>query len=378
MKDHREIGRDQDLFLFHELSPGSPIWLPMGVRLLSTIQNWMRGLLKGYQEIQTPIMWKSELFATSGHLDHFRENMYFVQNEDEEHALKPMNCPASMLVYKSRQFSYRDLPVRYADFGTLHRNETSGAIGGLTRCRMFHQDDAHIFLAPEQLEKEIAELIQLVKYVYNFFGMEIKSRISTRPKKFMGEASLWDHAESVLKNALGSSEIAEGEGAFYGPKIDFTVKDSLGREWQTATIQLDFQLPERFDLRYADVDNQVKRPVVIHRAILGSFERFIGVLLEHYQGKLPIWLAPIQAVILPISEKQMNYANESAKLLGEYRIEVDNSNETLGHKIALWSSKMVPYFIIVGGREEASKRYTLRDRDAKKSEVSLEELKEIL
>lgn len=248
MKDHREIGRDQDLFLFHELSPGSPIWLPMGVRLLSTIQNWMRGLLKGYQEIQTPIMWKSELFATSGHLDHFRENMYFVQNEDEEHALKPMNCPASMLVYKSRQFSYRDLPVRYADFGTLHRNETSGAIGGLTRCRMFHQDDAHIFLAPEQLEKEIAELIQLVKYVYNFFGMEIKSRISTRPKKFMGEASLWDHAESVLKNALGSSEIAEGEGAFYGPKIDFTVKDSLGREWQTATIQLDFQLPERFDL----------------------------------------------------------------------------------------------------------------------------------
>jgi threonyl-tRNA synthetase len=314
--DHRELGQQLKLFMFSPLSPGNPIWLPNGLALLNVLQDKIRRFQQknGYIEVRTPVLWKPELYQTSGHWDHYRQNMFTIEGErpdmstdDTALALKPMNCPGHMMIYKSGQYSYNELPLRMADMGVLHRNETSGAIGGLTRCRSFCQDDAHIFCAPEQVESEITKLVGMVLRVYAIFGMPVRAVVATRPKKFMGDPQVWDKAEWELKKGVGpaSCTVDEGGGAFYGPKIDFYVQDSQGREWQTATIQLDFQLPERFELEYIDKDNTRKRPVVIHRAIFGSFERFVGVLIEHYQGKFPCWLAPIQAILLPIADRHL-------------------------------------------------------------------------
>lgn len=346
-------------------------------------------------EVRTPIIWKSELYKLSGHLDHYSKNMFFVgeANDDAEwdmkndghpkveveYAIKPMNCPGHMELFRSKHWSYRDLPIGFAEYSPLHRNESSGAIGGLTRTRCFCQDDAHVFCSPETLQSEIKHILLMVDEVYSsWFGMEYRPVLSTRPEKFMGEISIWDAAESALENALKENEfkyeIAPGDGAFYGPKIDFTVKDSLGREWQTATIQLDFQLPQRFGLEYANKDNQPQQPIVIHRAIFGSFERFIAILLEESNGRLPFWLAPVSVAILPISEKVMDYAQEIQDKLAAIgvRSEIDTDNGTLSQKILVGFEKKIPYLAILGEREKTSRTVSVKSAD-KQETISLHE-----
>lgn len=371
LQDHREIGKLLNLFMFSEFSPGCPIWLPHGNLVYSLLSQKIRefNLNNGYVEVRTPIIYKSELFKTSGHWDHYKDNMYQIQGDDE-YALKPMNCPIHMEIFRSKQWSYRDLPYRIHDQGTLHRNEVSGAIGGLTRCRSFCQDDAHCFVTPETLEAEIVSLIGMTKAVYKAFEMPIRATLSTRPKDFMGDPSDWDKAENILADVLKNSqidfEINAGAGAFYGPKIDFVVKDSQEREWQTATIQLDFQLPKKFQLEYTGPNNEKLTPIVVHRAMFGSFERFIAILLEHYQG-LPVWLTPVQTVVLPIGLDQQEYANNIKSLmdswaLNKLRIEVDNSNSTLSQKIAVAQESKIPYMAVVGKREQASSLLNIRSR----------------
>ena len=377
MKDHREIGREMDLFMFSELSPGCPIWLPNGNTIYTILQDKIRAIQKqfGYVEVRTPMLWKLDLYRCSGHLEHYEKNMFFTQDGDDglpEFALKPMNCPGHMEIYKAKGArSISELPLRMADQGVLHRNEVSGALTGLTRCRSFCQDDAHIFLTPDQIGTEIAMLCVMIQRVYMKLGMSVRSVLSTRPKNFMGEVATWDSAEENLRGALVSShqDYTEepGEGAFYGPKIDFYVKDSMGREWQTATVQLDFQLPERFNLEYTDHDNSRKRPVVVHRAVYGSFERFIGIVLEHYQGHLPTWLAPVQYAILPISDKFKTYAYKIKVGLENrgLRAKVDDSNNRTGQKVAVAQSQYVPNMVILGQKEETDGTVTVRDREGK-------------
>lgn len=371
--DHREIGRQLDLFMFSELAPGCPIWLPAGNTVFTILQDKIRKLNThyGYVEVRTPAIWKDDLYRISGHLDHYADNMFYVHGNDVDvvHVLKPMNCPGHMEIFRSKHWSVNQLPYRMADHGLLHRDEPSGSLGGMTRCRAFCQDDAHLFVTPQQIAAEIALIVVMVQRVYGKLGMSISAALSTRPPKFMGETSAWDAAEEALRSALVAShqEYAEnpGDGAFYGPKIDFTVTDSLGRGWQTATVQLDFQLPQRFALKYADHDNIVKTPVVIHRAIYGSFERFIGILLEHYVGDLPVWLAPVQAVIMPITDKLNGHAvslhDTLVKSLG-LRVELDTSSNRLQHKIAVAQCQRVPYMLIVGNKEVADDTVSMRDR----------------
>jgi threonyl-tRNA synthetase len=380
MEDHREIGRALDLFMFSDLSPGCPIWLPKGTNVYNLLLDRIRRLNEdnGYTEVRTPILWKSKLYETSGHLVHYAENMFFVG--EGENCLKPMNCPGHMEIFRSKHWSYRDLPVRFAEYGPLHRNETSGAIGGLTRCRAFCQDDAHIFCSQENLQEEIKTILKMIECVYgNWFGMKYRPVLSTRPDGFLGEVETWDKAEASLEDAIKSSgllhEVAPKEGAFYGPKIDFIVTDSLGREWQTATIQLDFQLPQRFGCNYTDKDNQEKTPIVIHRAIYGSFERFIGILLEHTQGHLPSWLAPTSVKILPISEKIIDYAKEvESKLLDlKIRCELDDSNNPITQKIAVGHINKIPFLAILGAKEKQSRSVTLKNlKDNKQETMPLE------
>ena len=345
--------------------------------LYNLLLNKMKQLNEenGCQEVRTPLLWKSALYQTSGHLDHYAKNMFFATDgpgrdpEDENHyCVKPMNCPGHMEIFRSKQWSYRDLPVRFAEYGPLHRNEVSGAIGGLTRCRAFCQDDAHIFVSPETLQTEIKRLLVMVNRVYGiWFKMPYRCTLSTRPEKFLGEVKAWDSAEAALEDALGDNnlkfDIAHQEGAFYGPKIDFIVTDSLGREWQTATIQLDFQLPERFGCTYKDRDDLEKTPIVIHRAIYGSFERFIGILLEHTQGLLPPWLAPVSVCILPISDKVADYAEEIKMKLTAVgvRCEIDSANRTIQQKIAIGFEKKFPYMAIVGEKEKANRNVTVKN-----------------
>jgi threonyl-tRNA synthetase len=372
-KDHREIGRDMDLFMFSELAPGCPIWLPKGNILYTILQNNIRDLQKQfrYQEVRTPAIWKSDLYKTSGHWEHYADNMFYVHGSDEDvvHVLKPMNCPGHMEIFRSKQWSVRDLPLRMADQGLLHRDEASGTLGGLTRCRAFCQDDAHIFCTPDQIGAEIAQLVVMIQRVYNKIGMNVRAVLSTRPNDFMGEIGVWDRAEDNLRSALIAAHQdcteSPGDGAFYGPKIDFHVKDSLGREWQTATVQLDFQLPVRFGLAYTDHDNVRKTAVVIHRAVYGSFERFIGILLEHYQGHLPPWLAPVQYAILPVSERVNDYAYEVRDKLEarSLRVELDLSNNRLPQKIAIAQQKKIPFMVVLGEKEQNSASITVRDRD---------------
>ncbi len=369
-RDHRKLGRELDLYVFHDVSPGAPFWLPHGWTMVRELERFVREALdaRGYQEISTPILVNKKLWEQSGHWEHFRENMFLVESEQQIFGLKPMNCPESTLVYRHALRSYRDLPLRYADMGRLHRNERSGTLTGLFRVRQFTQDDAHIYCRPDQLQDEITALLGLVGDWYKIFALDPFFKLSTRPPKSMGTDAQWETAERALHDALKASGLAydlnRGEGAFYGPKIDIDVQDALGRRWQLATIQIDFAQPDRFALEYIDTDGQPKRPIMVHRAIFGTFERFMGVLVEHYAGAFPTWLTPVQARVLPVSEKHADYARAvHAKLrTAHVRAELDDRNEKLGYRIREAQLRKVPYMLVVGERESQNGTVSLRHR----------------
>ena len=369
-RDHRKLGRELGLFMFHPWAPGAPFWLPKGARLVNTLADYMRSVLfrEGYVEVKTPLVFNKALWETSGHWEHYRQNMFLVEAEGEPFGLKAMNCPGHMLVYASEVRSYRDLPLRLHDQSVLHRMEASGVLSGLTRVRQFFMDDAHIFITEAQIGEEVERLLRLVQRVYGDFGLTYGMRLSTRPDEFLGEPAAWDHAESQLRLALERAgqpyTVAEGEGAFYGPKIDLIVTDAIGRKWQCATIQLDYQIPQRFRLKYIGADNAEHVPVVVHRAIFGSFERFIALLLEHYAGAFPIWFAPVQAVVIPIADRHAACAAgvrdrlESAGLAAE----LDDRHEKIGYKIREAQLQKVPYMLVVGDREAADGTVAVRSR----------------
>jgi threonyl-tRNA synthetase len=370
-RDHRKLGKDTGLFMFHPWAPGAPFWLAKGTTLWNTLANYMRGMLfpEGYVEVRLPLMFNKALWETSGHWQHYRQNMFLVQsNEGEQLALKAMNCPGHMLVFGSENRSYRDLPIRYHEQSVLHRNEASGVLTGLTRVRQFCQDDAHCFIREDQIGEEVERLLRLIQRVYGDFGLDYSVKLSTRPAEYLGEVATWDHAERSLKEALEASGTAytinDGDGAFYGPKIDVDVTDAIGRKWQCATIQLDYQLPRQFDLKYVGADNTEHRPVVIHRAIFGSFERFIAVLIEHYAGAFPLWLAPVQMVVLPIADRHADYARtvEARLLKAGFRVETDLRQEKIGYKIREAQLQKVPYMLVAGDREMAEGTVSVRSR----------------
>ena len=369
-RDHRKLGRELDLYAFHDISPGAPFWLPNGWTIVRELERFVREVLdaRGYQEISTPILVNKKLWEQSGHWDHYRENMFLVESEEQIFGLKPMNCPESTVVYRQALRSYRDLPLRFADMGRLHRNERSGTLTGLMRVRQFTQDDAHIYCRLDQIQDEITGVLELVREWYKTFVLESFFKLSTRPEKSLGTDEQWQAAEGALQEALRANglafELNPGDGTFYGPKIDVDVQDALGRRWQVATIQVDFQQPDRFGLEYIDSDGQAKRPVMIHRAIFGSFERFVGVLVEHYAGAFPTWLAPVQARVLPISEKHIDYARTVQGRLRAARIraELDDRNEKLGYRIRDAQVRKVPYMLVVGAREAENGTVSLRHR----------------
>ena len=381
-RDHRKLGRELKLFEIMDEGPGFPFFLPKGVILKNILIDYWRKLHNeaGYVEIETPIMLNKELWIRSGHWDHYKENMYTSMIDNKEFALKPMNCPGGMLVYKSEGHSYRDLPLRVGELGRVHRHEISGALHGLMRVRAFTQDDAHIFMLPEQIKSEILGVIKLIDEVYDTLGFKYNVELSTRPEDSMGSDEEWNMAERSLKEALDEGgldyKINEGDGAFYGPKIDFHIEDSLGRSWQCGTIQLDFQLSQRFELEYIGSDGGKHRPIVIHRVIFGSIERFIGILIEHFAGKFPVWLSPIQVKVLPISDSFMEYGHEVIDKLRKYgiRCEIDNRSEKIGYKIREARNERVPYMIIVGEKEKNNGNISLRSRDmGEEGSTSLEE-----
>ncbi|HSF17332.1 MAG TPA: threonine--tRNA ligase [Vicinamibacteria bacterium] len=370
-RDHRKLGRELELFLIRPEAPGQAFWLPRGLRVVNGLVDYMRGKLdrRGYLEIKTPLIMNTSVWERSGHLEHYQENMYFVDSEEARFAIKPMNCPGAAMVYESSLRSYRDLPLRLSEFGHCHRNERSGVLSGLTRVRSFVQDDAHIYCAPEQLENEVVDLIDLVREVYSELGFEgFRVELSTRPEGSIGTDEQWEQAEEALTHALersgGAHKLNPGDGAFYGPKIDFHVEDAIGRRHQCATIQVDFTQAERFDLYYAAEDGRRKRPVVVHRAILGSLERFMAVLIEHTGGAFPSWLAPIQAVVLPISEKHHDYAGEVLQTLRSagFRAEVDARNEKVGYKIREAQLKKIPFMLVAGDKEKETGTVAVRNR----------------
>jgi len=374
-RDHRKIGREQGLFWFHPWAPGEPFWLPKGTTLVHLLGNYMRSVLfpAGYVEVRAPLVFNKALWETSGHWQHYRENMFLIQSEGpnadaEQSSLKPMNCPGHMLLFGSEVRSYRDLPLRIHEQSVLHRMEASGVLSGLTRVREFIMDDAHIFLREDQIGEEVERLLRLVRRVYEDFRLTPDMKLSTRPAEFLGEKATWDHAEAELKKALEAAgqeyTINEGDGAFYGPKIDFAVTDALGRKWQCATIQLDYQLPQQFQLKYVGADNTEHRPVVIHRAIFGSFERFIALLLEHTAGALPLWLAPVQAIVLPIADRHAGYATSVRDRLtaAGLRVELDARQEKVNYKIREAQLQKIPYMLVVGDREAAEGAVAVRSR----------------
>jgi threonyl-tRNA synthetase len=370
-RDHRKLGRELDLFSFHPIAPASPFFHPKGAIVYNALIGYMRQLYirYGYDEVITPQIFDVELWRRSGHYDHYRDNMYFTQVEDREFAVKPMNCPGHTFIYSSKKRSYRELPLRIADFGRLHRYERSGVTAGLTRVRSFSQDDAHIFCAPEQIESEISSLIKMLREVYHAFDFgEIQVKLSTMPKDFIGSLEVWEKAEAALAQALAREhieyEINAGDGAFYGPKIDFAVLDALKREWQLATIQLDFFLPERFDLFYTSAGGSEERPVMIHRALLGSIERFMGILIEHCAGAFPLWLAPVQVRILTVTDNQKEYAKEVFEKLRDngLRVELDERNEKLGYKIREAQLAKIPYAVVIGDKEVQNQTIAPRRR----------------
>lgn len=372
-RDHRKLGKELGLFMMHDAGPGFPFFLPKGMVLKNTLLDYWREIHKkaGYVEISTPIILNRKLWETSGHWDHYKNNMYTTVIDDEDYAIKPMNCPGGMLVYLTQQHSYRDLPLRLGELGLVHRHELSGALHGLMRVRNFTQDDAHIFMLPSQIEGEIQKVIDLFDKVYSTFGLTYHAELSTRPEDSMGSDEVWETATNALRNALEHRGlkyvINEGDGAFYGPKIDFHLTDSIGRTWQCGTIQLDMLMPEKFDLTYIGEDGQKHRPVMIHRVVYGSIERFIGILIENYAGAFPAWLAPVQVKILPISDKYVDYAYEIKRKMFDLgiRVEVDDRNEKIGYKIREAQVKKVPYSIIVGESELENKNISVRKRREK-------------
>ncbi len=376
-RDHRKLGMELDLFQFHDISPGAAFYHPKGAILFNELTAFLRREYRkrNYSEVVTPLVYDKELWETSGHWEHYRENMFLMNVDGRDASLKPMNCPSHMLMYKMRTRSYRDLPLRIADFAMLHRNELRGALGGLTRVRKFSMDDCHIFVAEEQLEAEVIRCIEFTKYVYELFGFTFDVVLSTRPEKSMGTEKQWKTAEAALAAALKKLKISytinEGDGAFYGPKIDFRIRDSLRREWQCATIQIDFQMPIRFELEFESAEGTPHQPVVIHRALLGSLERFIAILTEHFAGAFPFWLAPIQMMVLPLSEKFNDYAQSVREQLftAGYRVEADYSDQTLGKKIREAELQKIPLMLIVGEREEKEKTVAVRTYGEKQQAV---------
>lgn len=369
-RDHKKLGQELDLFSFHEEGPGFPFFHNRGTLIWNKLVEFMREEMvnRDYQENKTPIILNKSLWLQSGHWDHYKENMYFTDIDEREFAVKPMNCPGNLLIYKTKPHSYRELPIRAGEFGLVHRHEKSGVLNGLFRVRSFTQDDAHVFCTEDQLEAEIIALIDFVDYIYKTFNFEYRVELSTRPKKAMGSKQIWDKAELALEKALKKKkvdfEINPGDGAFYGPKIDYHLKDSIGRTWQCGTIQLDFSMPEKFKLEYTTKDGKKERPVMLHRAIYGSIERFLGILVEHYAGAFPVWISPIQATIIPVSEKFNDYALKVKKDLFEQgiRVELDSDDETLGKRIRNAEKQKSPYILVVGEKEKKDKSVAVRKR----------------
>ena len=358
-RDHRKLGKELGLFVIKEEGPGFPFFLPKGMALRNELENFWREVHHEfeYEEIRTPIILNKQLWETSGHWFHYRENMYTTIIDDEEYAIKPMNCPGGILVYQNEMHSYRDFPLRYAELGLVHRHELSGALHGLFRVRAFTQDDAHVFMLPDQMQSELMKVIELFDRIYSQFGLKYHVELSTKPDNAMGDDAIWEAATEALRNAIEAKGIPyvinPGDGAFYGPKLDYHIEDSLGRTWQCGTIQLDMNLPERFQIEYVGEDGQKHRPIMIHRACFGSMERFIGILTEHYAGAFPTWMAPVQVKVLPISEKHVEYANQLAKQMRHdyVRVEVDDRNEKIGYKIRQAQMEKVPYMLVVGDKE---------------------------
>lgn len=369
-RDHRKLGKQLDLFSFHDEGPGFPFFHPKGMALRNMLMDYERELFKefGYVEIMTPVILSKQLWIQSGHWDHYKENMYFTKIDDEDYAIKPMNCPGGILYFKTQQRSYRDLPMRVGEFGLVHRHELRGALHGLFRVRCFTQDDAHIFMTQDQMKEEVIKCMAMYKKMYGVFGLEYHVELSTRPENSMGSDELWEISTNALREAIEKTgvpyQINEGDGAFYGPKLDFHVQDSLGRTWQCGTIQMDMQLPERFDVNYVGEDGEKHRAVMLHRAGYGSLERFIGILIEHFGGAFPTWIAPVQVKVIPVTEKHLEYAKSVAKTLSEsnIRVEVEEANETLGYKIRKAQMEKVPYMLIVGDKEVESHTVSIRSR----------------
>ena len=370
-RDHRKIGKELELFMIAPEGPGFPFFLPKGMELRNVLEDFWRKIHKehGYVEIKTPMILNEELWHRSGHWDHYKENMYTTKIDDTDYGIKPMNCTGGMLVYKNSMHSYRDLPIRAGELGLVHRHEKSGELNGLFRVRCFTQDDAHIFCLPSQIEEEISNVIKLIDEVYSIFGFEYEIELSTRPEDSMGSDEQWEMAEGALKKVLKDLnmkyELNEGDGAFYGPKIDFHIKDCLGRSWQCGTIQLDFQMPERFDLTYIGEDGEKHRPVMLHRVIFGSIERFIGILIEQYAGAFPTWLAPVQVKILTIADRHVDYAKKLIKEMSSkgIRVELDDREEKMGYKIREAQLQKVPYMLIIGDKEVEENKASMRSRD---------------
>ena len=383
-RDHRKLGKQLELFMFSEEAPGMPFYLPKGMTIRTELENFARELQRqrGYDEVRTPLMMNNRIWEESGHWDHYKDNMYFTNVDDTKFALKPMNCPGHMLIFKNSLRSYRELPIRISEFGQVHRHEYSGALNGMMRVRTFCQDDAHLFVLPEQIEEEISQIIELIDHIYQVFGFEYKVELSTRPADYMGSEELWDQAEKSLQNVLEKRgidyRVNEGDGAFYGPKIDFHILDALKRSWQCGTIQLDFQMPGKFNLNYIGEDNLKHCPVVIHRAVYGSIDRFIGILTEHYVGAFPLWLAPVQAKLLPVSENYVDYAFQVKKSLEEVgiRVSVDVRNEKLGYKIREAQLEKVPYTLVLGENEKNSNSVSVRQRGG--ADLGLQSFQEII
>jgi threonyl-tRNA synthetase len=382
-RDHRKLGRELNLFLFSELSPGSPFWQPDGMVVLNELTELWRSenAARGYREVRTPILYDVDLFKASGHWDVYRENMYFTDVEERTMGLKPMNCPAHIQLYKDARRSYRDLPIRYSEAGLVHRHEPSGTLHGLLRVRHITQDDAHIFCTEEQIPQEVNRCLDFGYAIYDTFGFVPRLELSTRPEKRIGAEEMWDRAEAALQDALVQRgvefELNPGDGAFYGPKIDLHMTDTIGRSWQLGTVQLDYVMPERFELAYTGADNADHRPVMIHRALMGSFERFMGILIEHYAGEFPLWLAPLQAIVLPVSDRHLDYAAGVAERLGEagLRARVDDRGESIGRKIRDAELAKVPYMLVVGDREAESGAAALRrHREGDLGTLALDEI----
>lgn len=382
-RDHRKLGKELELFMFSEEAPGMPFYLPKGMTIRTELEDYARELQRqrDYDEVRTPLMMNNRLWEQSGHWDHYKDNMYFTNVDDTKFALKPMNCPGHMLIFKNSLHSYRELPIRISEFGQVHRHEFSGALNGMMRVRTFCQDDAHLFVLPDQIEDEIGRVIELIGHIYQEFGFEYKIELSTRPEDYMGSEELWQKAEDSLRNVLDKRgidyRVNEGDGAFYGPKIDFHILDALKRSWQCGTIQLDFQMPENFDLSYIGEDNQKHRPVVIHRAVYGSIDRFIGILTEHFAGAFPLWLAPVQVKLLPVSENYLDYGFQVKKWLEEIgiRTQIDVRSEKLGYKIREAQLEKVPYMFVLGENEKNSGQVSVRRRG--EGDLGLRSIQEI-